>query len=143
VLGWVIFRSVSLTQVGQYYRSMAGLGGVPLWDDKASFAVAQTLVVSLISVLLAFGLARKLMDAIERFLINTDPTLAVPVAHHASDSSLTPGSLMEKVEQSAEVSTGRRVATSTVIAIMVALLLILGTAFVVSVTYSPFIYFRF
>ena len=143
VLGWVIFRSVSLTQVGQYYRSMIGLGGVPLWDDKASFAVAQTLVVTLISVLLAFGLTRKFMDAIERFLINTDPTLAVPIAHHASDSSLTAGSLMEKVEHSVEMSKGRRVATSTVIAIMVALLLILGTAFVVSVTYSPFIYFRF
>jgi alginate O-acetyltransferase complex protein AlgI len=143
VLGWVIFRAADLGQVGQYYKAMFGLAGLPLWDVHASFAFAQTAVVAAISVLLAFGIARKLMDGIERFMTHTDPTLAVPIEHHASDSSLTPGSLMEKLEVSVEESPVRRITTSTVIAIMVALLLILGTAFVVSVTYSPFIYFRF
>jgi alginate O-acetyltransferase complex protein AlgI len=67
VLGWVLFRSTSLSQAAEYYRAMTGLvGDQPWWDATATFAVQRTWVVVLISAALAAGVARPFMDLVER-----------------------------------------------------------------------------
>ena len=57
-----------LAQAVEYYRAMVGLGGVPLWDSQAAFAVARSGIVVLVAVLVSAGVGRRAMDAAQRGL---------------------------------------------------------------------------
>jgi alginate O-acetyltransferase complex protein AlgI len=177
VIGWVIFRSTSLHQVGDYYRSMVGLGNrVGGWDPTASYALHQTWVIIVIGVLLAAGVARPFMDRVEHTMAGTwegqgvaapldTATVAAtsvrttrePLPVHPSGGGVGVAEappmtelateLISETEAAAEpVSTTRRPISpglALTVAVVVAVLLFVATAFVVAVTYSPFIYFRF
>jgi alginate O-acetyltransferase complex protein AlgI len=149
VLGWVLFRSVSFTQAIEYYRAMLGLGGVPVWDARASYAIAQTAVVVVIATALSFGASRRLMDATQRLL--TAPavethSITVSIGNDPGPAGVSvmerdePGGTLE-VEDSSRRAARRR--GSLLLAAVVGAMLLVSTAFVVAVTYSPFIYFRF
>ena len=83
VLGWVLFRAVDLGQALAYYRAMFGLGGVPLWDSQAAFAVAQSGIVVLVAVLVSAGIGRRAMDAAQRGLAPA-PDAARPVVENGA-----------------------------------------------------------
>ena len=167
VLGWVLFRAVDVGQAGAWYRTMFGFSGVPLWDVQAGFAVSQTLVVAGIGVALAAGAARPFMDAAELRLAGAR---AEQVTHaldtpHPTGSAPTPDPTQDgadaathgggtqvavKVAQRARPEQAARgegllrgYGFAVAVTCCVILLLLVSTAFVVSVTYSPFIYFRF
>jgi alginate O-acetyltransferase complex protein AlgI len=171
VIGWVIFRSTSLHQVGEYYRAMVGLD-VPSgwWDASAAFSLDQTWVIVLIGVLLAAGIARPFMDRVEHAMAGVweGAGVAAPLdtATEASPSVQTsvpepppsgPVSAVragtavaertpDLITQAAPASPTRRpvsLGMTLVVCVVVGVLLLVATAFVVSVTYSPFIYFRF
>lgn len=140
VLGWVLFRSSSVEQAASYYRSMFGLGGVPGWDGEAAYAVAQTSVLVVVAVVLAAGAARPLTGFAERALVGTDlasrgVTVSLPWERNAQAApDVTP-------EAGATRTRSRLTAVS--VGVVVAGMLVVATAYVVSVTYQPFIYFRF
>jgi alginate O-acetyltransferase complex protein AlgI len=173
VIGWVIFRSTSLHQVGDYYRSMVGLGNrVGAWDPTASYALHQTWVIIVIGVLLAAGVARPFMDRVEHTMAGTwegqgvaapldtatvavtpEPTTLEPLPVHPSGGGVS----VAEAPPVTSVATSTTSTTSTTlttrrpihpglalsVTVVVAVLLFVATAFVVAVTYSPFIYFRF
>jgi len=155
VLGWVMFRSESLPQAIDYYRTMFGFGGVSWWDDRASYVIAQTFVVALISTIIATSAGRRLNEVTERFFtghLEPDPwsggeghrpTTALAPVEYAGQ--VQPGAVatLEPSEVGDRVRDRHEVSWSVVAAVSVSLLLLIGASFVVSVTYSPFIYFRF
>ena len=165
VLGWVIFRSVSVQQAGAYVRSMFFLGGVPAWDGRATYAIAQTFVVAVLGIVLAASAGRRIMDAAERFFTGHlepdawhkgeahNPPVAAHAREHAEGlvSAATPTAVIAEQIVAARardeaVPPGERghvARVSLVVSVVVAALLLVATAFVVAVTYSPFIYFRF
>jgi alginate O-acetyltransferase complex protein AlgI len=179
VVGWVIFRSSSLQQAGEYYRSMAGLGG-QAWDASATYSLEQVWILVVLGVLLSAGVARPLMDRIERAMAGgsagegeaapLDTATATPPAvvtlpgpRPRTTATAVEGrggvAQLERVsittEQLTVLVTPEAVAPEPVprrrvgaglavgVTVLVAALLAVTTAFVVSVTYSPFIYFRF
>lgn len=67
VWGWVLFRSTSTGQALDYYQAMFGLEpGLSAWDGTAGLAVEQTWVIVLLAGALAAGVARPLMERVER-----------------------------------------------------------------------------
>ncbi|MFL6098440.1 MAG: MBOAT family O-acyltransferase [Actinomycetales bacterium] len=179
VVGWVIFRSSSLHQVGEYYRAMAGLGG-RAWDASATYSLEQTWVIVLLGVVLSAGAARPLMDRIERNMAGraagegeaapldtamaSAPTvIALPRPRPRSPGPSSEGqggvAQLERVGITTEQLTvvvaseaaapepepRRRLGAGLAVGVtvLVAAFLAITTAFVVSVSYSPFIYFRF
>ena len=166
VLGWVFFRAVSVGQAFDYFGAMAALGDVPLWDPQAGFAIRQTWVMALLATLLAAGIARPFMDRAERALMHQPPEEPVPapldaaVAVRANDDVRTQpsgGSGSGAGASTTSLTTVRTAPEQTTlvpqaevswlfatgIAVVVVALLVVATAFIVSTTYSPFIYFRF
>lgn len=93
VLGWVLFRSTSLGQALQYYRSMFGLDGQhPAWDVSVSLALGQTWVIAVLGALLAAGAARPFMDRAERLLTHSAPEGPVSAPLDAASVPATEGS---------------------------------------------------
>jgi alginate O-acetyltransferase complex protein AlgI len=68
VLGWVLFRSTSIEQAGQYYSTMLTGGGRALWDAQSSLDLQQSLVIALVAIALAAGIFRPLMDRVELWM---------------------------------------------------------------------------
>jgi alginate O-acetyltransferase complex protein AlgI len=125
VLGWVLFRAVDVGQAAAYYKAMVGVG-VSLWDPLSQLTLAQGWVLIVISVILAAGASERLMSRLRRE--------TMPVA----DSDL--GSAFNAAAEPEEPVSVRSSVTMVVIVIAS---LALATVFMVSVSYSPFIYFRF
>ena len=163
VLGWVLFRAVDLGQALAYYRTMFGLGGVPLWDSQAAFAVAQSGIVVLVAVLVSAGIGRRAMDAAQRGLAPA-PDAARPVVENGAGIRAVEPAPAPRPESTAgnaaavlvvdrpvaseqdeqdPVRPPRTFATSLGVAVAVTVLLLVATSFLVSVSYQPFIYFRF
>jgi alginate O-acetyltransferase complex protein AlgI len=163
VLGWVLFRSVSVGQAVDYYRSMFGLSGdQPAWDATADFAVGQTWVIASIAVLLAAGAARPFMERAERLLAPEAATAPASDAERprSSPADERPAGAAHATQGIATLTVPQQVGTAqsdlresrderlapafaAVLCAVVALLLLVATAFIVATTYSPFIYFRF
>ncbi|MCR6712656.1 MAG: hypothetical protein NVV57_08135 [Demequina sp.] len=126
VLGWVLFRSVDIAQAGSYYRTMFGAADAPLWDPGANLAWQRGWALAAICVILAAGAADPLMSRLRRrSMPPADPAQGGHV-----DTSVPPPEPMTAVGSSTMV-------------VIVIVCLALATAFMVSVAYSPFIYFRF
>lgn len=159
-LGWVLFRAVDLGQAGAWYRTMFGLSPVPLWDVQAGFAVSQTLVVAAIGIVLASGVARPFMDAAELRLTGAraEQVTHALESHPAGPSTgaaggeaggaagdATGGGLATQAPPRTAATIGvlERYGFTVLVTGCVLVLMVVSTAFVVSVTYSPFIYFRF
>jgi alginate O-acetyltransferase complex protein AlgI len=126
VLGWVLFRSVSLDQAVSYYRSMFGLGSVPGWDPATDLAWQRGWALIVVCAILAAGAADRLMSRLRR--------QSMPVVDPAQ------GGHVDTEAQPAEPMT---LSSSLLMMAIVIVCLVLATAFIVSVAYSPFIYFRF
>ncbi|MGB7964195.1 MAG: MBOAT family O-acyltransferase [Propionicimonas sp.] len=155
-IGWVLFRSESLLQASEYYRAMSGLSSAPMWDARATYAISQTLVVAAIATLLSASAARRVMEMTERFFLQHQEVHPWPVDHRhrpapihvpegAPDAAHAAGRVATATEPEAPPAEppARLRGWSLVAGLAVATLLLIGTSFVVSVTYSPFIYFRF
>lgn len=125
MLGWVLFRAVDVDQAMAYYRTLFGAGGVPWWDPQATLALQRGAGLAILSIALAAGIAKRLMDRVRSQIALPD-----------DDESLT--SLAE-TRDSRKLSTRASIGWSVVV---VACMLI-ATAYMVSLTYAPFIYFRF
>jgi len=126
VLGWVLFRAVDLGQAVTYYKTMFGFGGVALWDPSATFAVQRGWVLFLISVALSIGIAKRVMDG---FRAQSMPPNTLDQGGHFDQDAQPPETMT--------VKTSVWMTTTTVVTLLIA------TAFLVAVSYSPFIYFRF
>lgn len=126
VLGWVLFRSTSLDQAVAYYQAMFGAGSVPAWDAAADLAWQRGWALILVCAILAAGAADRLMSRLRR--------QSMPVVDPAQGGHVDPDA------QPAEPMT---VSSSLLMVAIVVVCLVLATAFIVSVAYSPFIYFRF
>jgi alginate O-acetyltransferase complex protein AlgI len=126
VLGWVLFRSVDVAQAGAYYRTMFGAEGAPLWDPSANLAWQRGWALAAICAVLAAGAADPLMSRLRRrSMPPADPAQGGHV-----DTSAAPVEPMTALG-------------SLTMVVIVVVCLALATAFMVSVAYSPFIYFRF
>jgi alginate O-acetyltransferase complex protein AlgI len=126
VLGWVLFRSVDLEQAGAYYSTMFGAAGAPGWDSTADLAWQQAWVLIAVCAILAAGVADPLMSRLRR--------RSMPPADPAQGGH---------VDTSVEPAEPMTVASSLVMVVIVVVALAIATAYMVSVSYSPFIYFRF
>src|SRR5262249_2012239 len=91
LVGWVLFRSVDLSQAWSFYRAMFGLSSVPLWDVQAEFAVVQSFVVVVIWVALGAGTGRRVMDAVELRLAGGPATQVT----HAQDPAGEPAAVLQ------------------------------------------------
>lgn len=126
VLGWVMFRSVDLSQAGAFYRTMFGAGGVPMWDAEADLAWQRGWALFVVCVVLAAGVADPFMSRLRaRSMPPADPAQGGHV-----DTSVAPVQPMT-------------VSSSLAMVVIVVTCLALASAYMVSVAYSPFIYFRF
>jgi hypothetical protein len=172
VFGWVIFRAHDVNQVREYFRTMVGLAAKPGWDSATGFTVAQDWILILLAVLVSAGIAGKAMSWFERQLTGASLrrlpqssipkqggmsdvatgvaaiSAAAPDATSESSVALTAATLLvdnaERLTDSQEGLRGTPGLTAPVLAtIATAVLLFISTAFMVAVTYSPFIYFRF
>jgi len=172
VFGWVIFRAHDVNQVREYFRTMVGLAAKPGWDSATGFTVAQDWILILLAVLVSAGIAGKAMSWFERQLTGASlrrlPQSSIPkqggmsdvatgvaaISAEAPDATsessvaLTAATLLvdnaERLTDSQEGLRGTPGLTAPVLAtIATAVLLFISTAFMVAVTYSPFIYFRF
>jgi alginate O-acetyltransferase complex protein AlgI len=161
VLGWVLFRSTSLTQAGSYYWSMSGLRpDLPRWDPQVWLAIDRTWVIAVIGIVLAAGAARPFMARAERALTQSPapspahpvspepgatPAPAHPPTAHPTTLVLEPTVVVGSVPVGTEPDPDKPIGTlhAAVIALLVVVLLVIATAFIVATTYSPFIYFRF
>ena len=164
LIGWVLFRSVDVSQAWSFYRAMFGFSSVPFWDAQAEFAIVQCFVVVAICVALAAGVGRRLMDATElrltggratevthaqdpagetaavlRVSPRVSPDVLPPTGDHGGVAVLAPPVTM--TAEPAPVRSRRLLGVA--VAVWVVLLLVVSTSFVVSVSYQPFIYFRF
>jgi alginate O-acetyltransferase complex protein AlgI len=165
VLGWVLFRSVSVEQAVSYYRSMLGLAGdLPGWDPTVDLALGRTWVISVLAILLAAGAARPFMERAERQMAPDVDEVprgstgahravlapdAVPPAAGTGTATLTAPAIdtvvQTEVEELPDEPDARQVSPAFALAlcVTVAVMLLVATAFIVATTYSPFIYFRF
>ena len=126
VFGWVLFRAVDVAQAGDYYRTMLGAAGVPAWDAAADLAWQRGWTLVLVCAVLAAGIADPLMSRLRRS--------SMPPADPAQGGH---------VDTSAEPVERMTVVSSITMTVIVVTCLVLATAFMVSVAYAPFIYFRF
>lgn len=125
ILGWVLFRSVDLEQAGEYYRAMVGLG-TDGWDPLAELMLRRGWVLLLVAAVLAAGAADRLVSRLR--------SQTMPVADPYLGS---------EYNADAEPPQRMTVASSVLMTVVVIGALALATVFLVSVAYSPFIYFRF
>ncbi len=125
VLGWVMFRSEDLTQAIEYYRAMVGVG-VSAWDPLAELVLRRGWVLLIVSAVLAAGVANRLVSKLR--------AQSMPPA----DPHLGSG-----YNADAEPPERMTLASSVLMTVIVVAALALATVFLVSVSYSPFIYFRF
>lgn len=126
VLGWVLFRSVDVGQAVAYYMSMFGAASLPGWDPIADLAWQRGWALVILCAVLAAGVADRFMSRLRRqSMPQADPAQGAPVAPDAEPA--------EKMT----------VASSLAMVVIVVTSLALATAFIVSVAYAPFIYFRF
>lgn len=126
ILGWVLFRAADVDQAFSYYRTMFGFSRAPGWDAHATLAVERGWVLFAVSVALAAGIARPLMERIRSQTMPPDPMDR-------------PGDFTVDAEPPSAI-TAR---TSVLMIAIVVPCLVVATAFLVAVSYSPFIYFRF
>jgi alginate O-acetyltransferase complex protein AlgI len=126
VLGWVLFRSVDLGQAVAYYLTMFGASDVPLWDAAADLTWQRAWVLVVICVILAAGISDRFMSRLRR--------ASMPPVDPAQGGH---------VDTSAPPEEAMTVGKSLTMVVIVVACLVLATAFMVSVAYSPFIYFRF
>ena len=126
VLGWVLFRSVDLDQALSYFRAMFGGAGAPAWDPLSDLTFRQGWMLLVIAALLAAGIARPLVDRFRR-------------------QSMPQADADPRSEYHGELEPPERisVASALTMAVIVVLCVALATSFMVAVSYSPFIYFRF
>lgn len=125
VLGWVLFRAVDVGQAVAYYKAMLGIG-VGLTDPLTHLTFQRGWVLMVIAVVLAAGAAEPLISRLR--------AQTMPLADPEQGS-----------EYNADASPPERVTVrgSVTMVVMVVAALALATVFLVSVSYSPFIYFRF
>ena len=126
VLGWVLFRSVDISQAAAYYRTMFGAADTPLWDPAANLAWQRGWALAIVCAILAAGVANPLMSRLRR---RSMPPADPDQGGHV-DTSAPPREPMTALG-------------SLTMVVIVVVCLALATAFMVSVAYSPFIYFRF
>ncbi|MFV0634379.1 MBOAT family O-acyltransferase [Demequina sp.] len=126
VCGWVLFRAVDVSQAASYYRTMFGLADVSWWDPTATLAVQRGWVLFAIAVALAAGVARPLMD---RIRAQTMPPDTFDQGGEFDATGTPPVAITLR--------------TSTFMVVTTVVCLFVATAFLVAVSYSPFIYFRF
>lgn len=125
MLGWVLFRAVDVGQAAAYYRTMFGLGDVPFWDAEATLAVQRGAGLAIVAIALAAGIAKRLMDRLrDQVALPDDAPAEVSLAATRDARTLTAPAA---------------VAWSVVVVVC----LLIATAYMVSLTYAPFIYFRF
>jgi alginate O-acetyltransferase complex protein AlgI len=125
ILGWVLFRSVDITQAGEYYKAMVGIG-TGAWDPLAELVLRRGWVLLIIAAVLAAGAADRLVSRLR--------AQSMPVADPYLGS-----------EYNADGEPPERITlgSSVVMTVVVVVALALATVFLVSVSYAPFIYFRF
>jgi hypothetical protein len=126
VLGWVLFRSATMEQAGSYFRTMFGAGGVPAWDPLADLTWARGWVLMLIAAVLSAGVADRLVQRLRR--------QTMPVA----DADLR-SAFHGELDPPERITAG----SAILMIVVAAACLAVATIFLVSVSYSPFIYFRF
>jgi len=126
LLGWVFFRAESLEQAGSYFATMFAGRGVGWWDPLSSLTLSRSWVLIAVSIVLAAGAARPLMDRLRR--------QTMPTAAEDQNSSYDANDVPPE-----RITAG----TSLLMVLLVVGGLALATAFLVAVSYSPFIYFRF
>jgi len=126
VLGWVLFRSVDIAQAAAYFKAMFGFAAVPGWDPLADLTLAQGWVLLVIAAVLSAGVADRFVQRLRR--------QTMPVAEADLGS-----------EFHAETEPPEQITVPSAIAMLVIAVacLAVATVFMVSVSYSPFIYFRF
>lgn len=127
VLGWVLFRAVDLDQAFAYYTTMFGAADVPLWNDAAGFTLERSWVLIVIGAVLAAGAADRMMSW---FRAQTMPVVDERDQGGDFDAYAAPPRQLT-------------VTASTTMTLIIVASVLLATAFLVSVSYSPFIYFRF
>ena len=126
VLGWVLFRSTDLAQAGAFYRTMFGAAGVPWWDAASDLVWQRGWVLLAVCALLAAGIADPVMSRLRRkSMPPADPAQGGHV-----DTAVPPAERMT-------------VGSSLLMVAIITVCLALASAYMVSVAYSPFIYFRF
>ena len=126
VLGWVLFRAADVGQALSYYQTMFGFSQAPGWDPSASFAVERGWVLFAVSVALAAGVARPVMDRIRS---QTMPPDTFDQRAEFDPDARPPAAITAR--------------TSILMTAIIVVCLVAATAFLVAVSYSPFIYFRF
>lgn len=126
VLGWVLFRSVDIEQAGTYFATMFGLGAKPGWDPLAGLTLSQAWVLLIVAAVLSAGVADRFVQRLRRQMM--------PLAQ---------ADLRSEFHAEAEPPEQITVSTTLLALVIAGACLALATVFLVSVSYSPFIYFRF
>ncbi|GAA4348212.1 MBOAT family O-acyltransferase [Angustibacter luteus] len=119
VLGWVLFRSTSVGQAGEYYRTMLTGGGLPAWDSQTTLDLQSTWVIVIVAVVLAAGIFRPLMDKAElvmagRWEAPSGVGRRTPVPASPADPATSPAAVEPVHQGLPSAPTG---GTSTVVAV--------------------------
>ncbi|WP_079506624.1 MBOAT family O-acyltransferase [Mesobacillus jeotgali] len=62
MIGWVFFRSETFTYAFDYIKTMFGLNGIGLWDEKAAFYTYEHGVILVLAIIGATPIVKMLLD---------------------------------------------------------------------------------
>lgn len=130
LVGWVLFVFEDLSQIGDYFMAMLGLGSGPLWDERTLYLLYTNALLLLVLVLASIPwqeAANRQSEGSEKAV-----TPAPPAKRHRFAAL-----------RSVRAFILRKLNTPALQLVFDAVLLYLSIAYLVDATFNPFLYFRF